>query len=86
VLPGASTASVTTGLLASANRATNIARARELLAVPNHPKQPEPPEAPAADQPRMLPRPCTCCGARMLSSRPSRAAASPASSHADVQQ
>jgi hypothetical protein len=54
------------GLLASANRATNIARARELLAVPDHPKQPDPPDAPAADQPRILPRPCTCCGGRMF--------------------
>jgi Putative transposase/Transposase zinc-binding domain len=54
------------GLLASANRAANIARARELLAVPATVKQPETPEAPTADDPRMLPRPCTCCGGRML--------------------
>jgi hypothetical protein len=54
------------GLLASANRAANIARARELLVVPATVKQPETPEAPTADDPRMLPRPCTCCGGRML--------------------
>src|SRR2546425_464649 len=33
------------GLLASSNRAANIAHARELLAVPSRPKAPEPPEA-----------------------------------------
>jgi Putative transposase/Transposase zinc-binding domain len=54
------------GLLASANRAANIARARELLAVPASPQQPEMPEASTADDPRMLPRPCTCCGGRMF--------------------
>jgi hypothetical protein len=54
------------GLLASANRAANIARARELLAVPATPKQPETPETSAADEPRVLPRPCPCCGGRMI--------------------
>jgi Putative transposase/Transposase zinc-binding domain len=54
------------GLLASANRAANIARARELLAVPATPKQPETPKTSAADEPRMLPRPCPCCGGRMI--------------------
>jgi hypothetical protein len=54
------------GLLASANRAANIARARELLAVPTTPRQPETPETAAADEPRMLPRPCPCCGGRMV--------------------
>jgi len=54
------------GLLASANRAANIARARELLAVSATPKQPETPETSAADEPRMLPRPCPCCGGRMI--------------------
>src|ERR1700688_3131664 len=53
------------GLLASANRAANIARARELLAVPAAPQQPETPEASTADDPLMLPRPCACCGGRM---------------------
>jgi hypothetical protein len=54
------------GLLASGTRAANIARARELLAVPASSELPDPPEAPAADQPRILPRPCTCCGGRMF--------------------
>jgi hypothetical protein len=54
------------GLLASTNRAANIARARELLAVPASPQQPETPEASTADGARMLPHPCTCCGGRMF--------------------
>src|SRR6476660_4120352 len=54
------------GLLASGTRAANIARARELLAVPVRSEQPDTPETSAADQPRMLPRPCTCCGGRMF--------------------
>jgi Putative transposase/Transposase zinc-binding domain len=54
------------GLLASANRAANIARACELLAVPVRSKPPDSPETPAADQPRMLPRPCPGCGGRMF--------------------
>ena len=53
------------GLLASGNRAANIAHARKLLAVPPPPKQPETPEA-TADEPRVLPRPCPCCGRRMM--------------------
>ena len=54
------------GLLASGNRAANIARARELLAVPARSEQPETSEAAALDEPRMLPRPCPCCGGRMI--------------------
>src|ERR1700686_156287 len=54
------------GLLASGTRAANIARARQLLAVPACSKQPDTSEAAAIDQPRMLPRPCTCCGGRMF--------------------
>ena len=54
------------GLLASANRVATIARARELLAAPSRPKQPETSEAAAADEPRVLPRPCPCCGGRMI--------------------
>jgi len=54
------------GLLASADRAANIARARELLAVPTTPRQPETPETAAADETCMLPRPCPCCGGRMV--------------------
>ncbi len=51
------------GLLASGNRVATIARARELLAAPSRPKQPE---TAAADEPRVLPRPCPCCGGRMI--------------------
>src|SRR5260221_14620091 len=54
------------GLFANGNRAANIARARELLAVPSRPKQAETSETSAADQPYMLPRPCRCCGGRMI--------------------
>ena len=54
------------GLLASSTRAANIARARQLLAVPTCSEQPKTLETPAPDQPRMLPRPCPCCGGRML--------------------
>jgi hypothetical protein len=53
------------GLLATGNRAANIAHARKLLAMPSRPIQPEVPEA-APDQPRVLPRPCPCCGGRMI--------------------
>jgi hypothetical protein len=54
------------GLLASGRRAANIARARNLLAVP-HPSQPPDISADAGiDQPRVLPRPCPCCGGRMF--------------------
>jgi hypothetical protein len=53
------------GLLANGNRAANIAHARKLLAVPSRPKEPEMPEA-ALDEPRVLPRPCPCCGGRMI--------------------
>ncbi len=54
------------GLLANGNRADNIARARQLLAVPSRPKEPETAEATAADEPRVLPCPCPCCGGRMI--------------------
>jgi hypothetical protein len=53
------------GLLATSNRAANIAHARKLLAVPSSPKETEPPQ-PAIDEPRVLPRPCPCCGGRMF--------------------
>jgi hypothetical protein len=57
------------GLLANGSRAANIAHARQLLAVPAQPKEPEnahAAEAAAADEPRVLPRPCPCCGGRMI--------------------
>ena len=50
------------GLLANGNRAANIAKARELLAMPAPLKAP----APENDDPCVLPRPCPCCGSRML--------------------
>ena len=53
------------GLFANSNRAANIARARELLAVPSRLKEPETSEA-AIDEPRVLLRPCPCCGGRMI--------------------
>jgi hypothetical protein len=59
------------GLLANTNRAANIAHARELLAMPLRLKQPETAEtetAKAAEpgEPSVLPRPCPCCGGRMI--------------------
>ncbi len=48
------------GLLASARRRDNIARARELLAAPPPAEPPAPVEAPD------LRPPCPCCGGRML--------------------
>src|SRR6266568_4352215 len=54
------------GLLASGNRVADIARARELLAVPTRPKQSDTSEATELDEARMLPRPCPCCGGRMM--------------------
>ena len=52
------------GLLASGNRAVNLAHARELLAVP--PEQPQPAKAEESDAQSVLPRPCPCCGGRMI--------------------
>jgi hypothetical protein len=56
------------GLLAKGNHAANIARARELLGAASTSKEPEPQpcQADATDQPRALPRPCPCCGGRMI--------------------
>jgi hypothetical protein len=54
------------GLFANGNRAANIARARKLLAVPSRPKEPETAEATTTDEPRALPRPCPCCGGRLI--------------------
>ena len=52
------------GLFANGNRTDNIARARELLAVAPPPSKPETVK-PGADEPRVLPTPCPCCGGRM---------------------
>jgi hypothetical protein len=54
------------GLLASGNRAANIARARQLLAVPTCSNAPDTSEATATDEQRVLPHPCPCCGGRMI--------------------
>ena len=54
------------GLLASGTRAANIARASELLAVPVRSEQPDTSAPAAIDEPRMLPRPCPCCGGPMF--------------------
>ena len=53
------------GLFANGSRAANIARARELLAVPSCSKKAET-SATADDEARVLPRPCRCCGGRMI--------------------
>jgi hypothetical protein len=50
------------GLLANGNRAANIAKAREPLAMPAPVKAPKPEN----DEPCVLPRPCPCCSGRML--------------------
>ena len=52
------------GLLASGNRADNIARARELLAVPPQATR-VPPSADATSR-RAAQHPCPCCGGRMI--------------------
>jgi hypothetical protein len=54
------------GLFANGNRAANIARVRQLLAVLSRAKQAETSATTAADEPRVRPRPCRCCGGRMI--------------------
>ena len=54
------------GFLANGNRATNVAKARELLAVPKPIEAPADPTAVESNEPPMLARPCPCCGGRML--------------------
>jgi Putative transposase/Transposase zinc-binding domain len=55
------------GLFASGKyRAANIARARQLLAVPPSAGQHNIEPATESDQPRALPMPCPCCGGRMI--------------------
>ena len=54
------------GLFANGNRAANIARARELLAAPAPSEPPETSEAAPVNESRVLPRPCPCCGGRMI--------------------
>jgi len=54
------------GLLANANRAESIARARELLGAAPPVVEPEEEKAATPEEPRVLPCPCPRCGARML--------------------
>jgi hypothetical protein len=54
------------GLLAKANCAANLARARALLATPSPIKEPQPSEAMTMHEQRVLPCPCPCCGGRMI--------------------
>jgi hypothetical protein len=54
------------GLLANGSRVANIAHARTLLAVPPDPMPPEANAVAEPDQPHTLPKPCPCCGGRMI--------------------
>jgi hypothetical protein len=55
------------GLLANGSRKGNIAKARALLAVlAVAGKDTQPPEKTGPDGSRVLPRPCPCCGGRMI--------------------
>jgi Putative transposase/Transposase zinc-binding domain len=53
------------GFFANGNRADDVAKARELLAVPAPVAEPEP-ESTTSDDVRVLACPCPCCGGRML--------------------
>jgi hypothetical protein len=53
------------GLFANGNRADNVAKARELLAVPVPVAEPEP-ESVSSDDARVHACPCPCCGGRMI--------------------
>ena len=54
------------GLLASAVRADNIARARQMLAVPLLPIDAIKTTATKPDEPKTPEHPCPCCGGRMI--------------------
>jgi len=54
------------GLFANGSRAANIARARELLAMPPRLTEPDDQKAAEPDDPRIHPHPCPCCGGRMI--------------------
>ena len=57
------------GLFASGTRSDNIARARELLALPPRPcpgDQHAATDGSDGSEPRTLPQPCPCCGGRMI--------------------
>ena len=53
------------GLFANGNRVANLAKARELLAVPVPQAEHEAAVAPELDQSKILAKPCPCCGGRM---------------------
>jgi putative transposase/transposase-like zinc-binding protein len=54
------------GLFASGSRSENIARARELLAVPTPENKPADAGTASENEPPTLPHPCPCCGGRMI--------------------
>ena len=54
------------GLFAGSKRADNIARARELLAVPKPQSQNAATDAADSNEPQTLSHPCPCCGGRMI--------------------
>jgi hypothetical protein len=54
------------GLFANGNRAADIARARELLAMPAPAKEPDGLKAAETEEPRLHPHPCPRCGGRMI--------------------
>jgi hypothetical protein len=54
------------GLFAGGARIDNIARARELLAVPPPPRQPDHDATTDGSEPNTLSHPCPCCGGRMI--------------------
>ena len=54
------------GLSASASRADNLARARQLLAAPAPQTQSDDAQTSAPDDARTLSHPCPCCGGRMI--------------------
>jgi len=54
------------GLLASGKRADNIARARELLAMPLLPVDAIKAASTDANEPQTPQHPCPCCGGRMI--------------------
>ena len=60
----ASHPSATMGFLANGNRAANIARIRELLAVPA--PAPDTEDTDTANEPHVLALPCPCCGGRLV--------------------
>ncbi len=54
------------GLFANGGRAVNIGKARALLAVPTPVEETRASAASDPGEPRVLPRPCPCCGGRMI--------------------